>query len=105
MKFNQPRKFSIKNINKCFSCKWCIQTPNCMQCSHPNKITYLKLDKPCECGRKDPLNEWLEYWDHLNQTDETKEFQPRACGRCTGRGEYCYPFLYDNCDCGGFEYK
>jgi hypothetical protein len=30
---------------------------------------------------------------------------PNANKKNFGRGIYCYPNSYDNCDCGGFEYR
>jgi hypothetical protein len=43
------------------------------------------LKKPCyNCGRKPNEN-------------------IGGCGACIGRGQYVYPFAYDECDCEGYE--
>lgn len=57
-----------------------------MQCSHPDKVDYQPITEPCTCGRKPGGNN-------------------KGCGACIGRGQYCYPGIYDTCDCNGFENK
>ncbi len=73
--------------NSCSWCEWNRQGKHSMHCSHPNKITYIELDKPCSSCRRKP--------------DKHKP----SCGACIGRGLYTYPFVYDECDCGGWELK
>lgn len=58
-----------------------------MHCVHPNAVHYIDIKQACSnCGRK---------------PGEKK----KGCGACIGRGQYCYPNVYDKCDCNGFEPK
>lgn len=70
-----------------FRCKYATQTTACVKCTHSNAVTYHDLKEPCKiCGRKPGANE-------------------KGCGACTGRGNYIYPFAYNDCDCDGYEPK
>ncbi len=72
--------------SSCFNCVHLKQGNQSMQCNHPNKVDYQNIKTPCSCGR--------------NPDEHVK-----GCGSCIGRGQYCYPGIYDTCDCNGFEIK
>lgn len=96
--------------NRCFGgdCKWRVQGEGCVHCSHPQAIHYHKLKTFCKtCGRFEPMKIWkivhkVKMWLY-NKKIFIKHYPAFACGACIGRGEYVYPFAYDNCDCGGYE--
>lgn len=74
-------------MGNCFQCAHLIQDATCMHCNHINAVRFLPIEEPCDnCGRK-PGEEIS------------------GCGACIGRGAYCYPEIYDQCDCDGFENK
>jgi hypothetical protein len=73
-------------IGNCFECKHIKQGSEAMHCNHPGAIKYKDISEPCSCGRK-------------------PESKKGGCGACIGRGNYCYPGIYDECDCNGFEKK
>lgn len=89
------------SFGKCFECEFCKQTENCMQCVNPNKITFIKLKRKCECGRFDPLWFWKLIYPIIAFFKPAST--PKACGKCVGRGSYCYPNSYDDCDCGYYK--
>lgn len=70
-------------INDCYSCMWLKQRKHSMHCRHPKAIKFNELQDKCTCGR-------------------TNSQKHHGCGKCTGRGIYCYPTAYSKCDCGGF---
>lgn len=77
-----------EKIYQCFQdqCKHLKQGPNCMHCTSPKSIQLRQITEPCpNCGRK---------------SDDRKG---ASCGACIGRGSYCYPFVYEDCDCEGYE--
>lgn len=76
-------------MDNCFDCKHIKQGKSCMHCAHQNAVHYMviKVKEQCfKCGRQPGVNKG-------------------GCGACIGRGQYCYPNVYDECDCNGFEPK
>ena len=69
--------------NDCYSCQWLKQGRNNMHCRHPKAIKYKEMLNTCACGR-------------------TNLQEHHGCGKCIGRGIYCYPTVYSKCDCGEF---
>ncbi len=69
----------------CFDCIFLKNVDGRNICSHKNAVIFNRIKKDCEnCGRKVGVNSG-------------------GCGGCLGRGNYCYPRVYDICDCGGFK--
>lgn len=69
--------------NDCYSCVCIKQGKNSMYCNHSEAVKWKELKGKCTCGR-------------------TNSKKHHGCGKCVGRGIYCYPAMYSECDCGGF---